>query len=80
MNGGFGALADGMRALKEGLETFDEEGIAQLKELAGDDLKELSERLKAVKQADSTYDNFGGILDGQRGSVRFMIETEGIGT
>lgn len=80
LNDGFEALADGMKALKEGLVTLDDEGISQLKELAGDDLKELSIRLKAAKQADNTYDNFGGIMAGQTGSVRFMIETEGIGT
>lgn len=79
LNEGFGALADGMKALKEGLKTFDEEGIAQLKDLAGDDLRDLSVRMKAVKQADAMYDNFGGIREGQTGSVRFMIETEGIG-
>lgn len=72
------ALAEGMCALKEGTETFDEEGMDRLEQLAGDDLQDLALRLRALREADCQYTNYGGILDGQTGNVRFIIETEEI--
>lgn len=76
LNTGMGALSDGMKALRDGISTFDEEGVQELGKLAGDDLAEVITRLKALKEADSNYDNFAGIREGQTGSVRFVIETE----
>ena len=49
-----------------------------LEKLGGDDLKNLSKRMKAVKEADAEYDNYGGKLEEQTGEVRFIIETDGI--
>lgn len=34
--------------------------------------------LRAVQDAELSYNNYSGILDGQEGSVRFIIETEEI--
>ena len=34
--------------------------------------------MKAVKEADAEYDNYGGKLEKQTGEVRFIIETDGI--
>ncbi|MDO5783651.1 MAG: hypothetical protein Q4P20_01155 [Eubacteriales bacterium] len=78
LDSGFGALSDGTGALATGLKTFDEEAIDGLTDLAGDDLKTVMTRLRAVKRADSSYNNFSGIRDDQTGSVKFIIETEGI--
>lgn len=78
LDSGFGALADGTGALATGLKTFDEEAIDSLTDLAGDDLQTVLTRLRAVKRADSSYNNFAGIRDDQTGSVKFIIETEGI--
>lgn len=75
---GFGTLIKGMKALKEGMETFDEEGVQSLGDLAGDDLASVLEHVRAVKAADDGYINFGGIQTGQSGSVRFIMETEAI--
>ena len=52
--------------------------LTGIKKLGGDDLKNLSKRMKAVKEADAEYDNYGGKLEEQTGEVRFIIETDGI--
>lgn len=75
---GFGALLQGCDALKTGMITFDKEGIQNLSKLAGDDLNEVIAGIKALKQADSQYQNFSGITEGTTGKVKFIIETEEI--
>lgn len=75
LNTGVNTLADGTKALEDGIAAFDEEGVQELGKLAGDDLESVIIRVKALKQADSEYDNFSGIREGQSGSVRFIIET-----
>ena len=75
---GYTTLAEGISSLSEGLTLFDKEGIQELEKLGGDDLKSLSKRMKAVKEADAEYDNYGGKLEEQTGEVRFIIETDGI--
>ena len=39
---------------------------------------EVIRRVRAARDAEHGYNNFSGILDGQEGSVRFVIETEEI--
>ena len=76
-----GELADGVAQLLSDASTFqnfDKEGIQELEKLGGDDPKNLSKRMKAVKEADAEYDNYGGKLEEQTGEVRFIIETDGI--
>lgn len=75
LNSGLDAIAEGSDALADGMATFDEEGIQALDELAGDELAALTRRIRALKEADGRYANFGGIRDGMTGSVRFIIET-----
>ena len=75
---GYTTLAAGVSALADGITLFDKEGIQELEKLGGDDLKNLSKRMKAVMEADADYDNYGGKLDEQTGEVRFIIETDGI--
>lgn len=72
---GFDALVDGCKELNEGFITFDEEGIQRLSDLAGDDLRTIITRFKALQAADAVYQNFGGLRDGQTGSVKFIVET-----
>lgn len=71
-------LIEGVQALSDGVKTFDEDGIQELTKLAGEDLREVIRRVKAVKQADEAYANFGGLAEGQTGSVKFIIETDEI--
>ena len=78
LNTGLGTLTQGAQALNEGGSAFDEEGIKSLGELAGSDLENLLTRIRALKEADSRYNNFAGIRENQTGSVKFIIETEEI--
>lgn len=75
---GFDALKDGCKELSEGFATFDEEGIQNLADLAGEDLRDILTRFRALKAADDRYNNFSGLRDGQSGSVKFILETDEI--
>ena len=52
--------------------------LQKLTDLAGDDLTNLTTKIRGLKKVDAEYQNFGGIYEGQSGSVRFIIETEEI--
>ena len=75
LNTGAGTLAQGASLLEVGMKTFDEEGIEKLGDLAGDDLANVLNHFKAVKEAEKTYTNYGGIREGASGSVKFIVET-----
>ncbi len=75
---GYDELIDGVGEFRDGVKKFDEEGIQKLADLAGEDLQNLVDRVRALKEADGSYINFGGIAPGKTGSVRFIIETEEI--
>ena len=75
---GASALTEGMSALHDGIKTFDEEAIQELTDLAGDDLLNLSSRIRAIKICDSSYQTFSGLAPGRKGSVKFIIETDEI--
>lgn len=75
---GADALADGADELADGLREFRDEGLSELTDMADDDLAALVTRIRALREADLLYDNFGGIADGRTGSVRFVIETDSI--
>lgn len=85
LSAGSESLASGMEAytsggntLAEAMKEFDKEGIQKLGDLAGDDLENVLHNVKAVKKADESYQSFGGIKDGQKGEVKFIIETKEI--
>lgn len=46
--------------------------------LGGSDFRNVMNRLRAVKEADDSYDNFAGLAEGKTGTVRFIVETEEI--
>ena len=81
-------LVEGMNEFADGIAEFDEEGIQSLAELAGPEYKDVirgiraardAEHSWAARDAEHSYTNFSGIFDGQKGSVKFIIETEEIG-
>ncbi|MCM1111959.1 MAG: hypothetical protein NC399_01760 [Muribaculum sp.] len=78
LQNGYQELTDGVETFADGVKKFDKEGIQELAELADEDLENLVKRLRAVKEADGRYINYGGILPGKTGSVQFIIETEEI--
>jgi len=71
-------LVKGMKAMASGLKLFDKKGISELTNMGTDDLEDLANRLKLLKKADKSYDNFSGKLDEEESSVNFIIETEEI--
>ena len=75
LNTGAGTLAQGASLLEAGMKTFDEEGIEKLGDLAGNDLANVLNHFKAVKEAEKRYTNYGGIREGASGSVKFIVET-----
>ena len=77
---GLDTMISGMDSLHQGLVKFDEDGIQELSDLTGTDLTSLANRIRALKKADGRYDNYGGIREGESGSVRFIIETDEIKT
>lgn len=78
LSDGFGEVTDGVEALKDGMEEFDREGVQKLGKLAGTELGTIVTRLRKLKEADGSYQNFSGIGEGQTGSVKFIIETDEI--
>lgn len=75
LTAGVDQLTSGAGTLNSGMKEFDEEGIQQLKDLAGDDLENVINHFKAVKKADQNYNSFAGIHKDASGSVKFLIET-----
>lgn len=78
LNTGMTGLASGGNTLAEAMKEFDKEGIQKFGDLAGDDLENVLHNVKAVKKADESYQSFGGIKEGQKGEVKFIIETKEI--
>mgnify|MGYP000905258965 FL=1 len=75
---GLDTMISGMDSLHQGLIKFDEDGIRELSDLTGKDLTNLANRIRDLKKVDGKYDNYGGIREGETGSVRFIIETDEI--
>ena len=70
-------LNKGLHKLEDGNAAF-RDGIAELADAGGWKLRRLTRELDAMRAADLAYCNFGGIAEGQSGSVRFIIETDAI--
>ena len=77
------SLSDGIRTYTSGVdqacESIDEstssgEDDADY-ETKAEELRSLSDKLKAMKTADQQYNNFSGLEDGKTGGVSFVIET-----
>ena len=71
-------MLSGIGQLADGLQEFDREAADELAKNAGDALKERIAKIKGLREADLSYDNFAGLADGRTGSVRFIIETDEI--
>lgn len=75
---GYASLISGIQKLNSGVSEFDKEGVQEIADLAGENLADIIDGIKALQIADQGYTNFAGIRDGVEGSVTFMIETEEI--
>ncbi len=76
LNEGYGKLEKGIAALRSGYSLFDKEGIRELGKLAGDDLQNVLDRLRDLKETDGKASAFSGCAEGTEPSVRFIIETD----
>lgn len=69
---------DGVKKMKDGVNEFDSKAMDEINKYAGDSLKNVIRRLRAVKELDQRYTNYSGIPEGVKGSVYFVFETEEI--
>lgn len=78
LRSGASDLKDGAKELAEGMDKFDKEGTSKLKSTVEDELGDVIDRFKALTSDDCAYDTFSGKDSSMSGSVKFIIETEGI--
>ena len=78
LDDGASDLKDGAKELKDGMKKFNDEGIKKIVDLFDGDIKDLADRMKALKNAGEDYDSFTGIGDGMDGSVKFIIRSDSI--
>lgn len=74
---GSAQLNSGSSSFTEGLLQLQNEGLNKLAD-KGSAYEKLLNNLQQLKEKDSAYTNFKGIQEGQKGNVKFLIETEGI--
>lgn len=73
---GVDELYDGAGELLEGMLEFDKDGIQKIADAYNGDVKSLTDRVKAISDAGSAYDNFCGKQEDTKSSVKFIIRTE----
>lgn len=78
MADGVQQLTDGSNELKDGLIKFDEEAVQKLSDAANSGLDGLVDRLKAIKDAANSYNNFSGITDETTGAVKLIFRSDEI--
>ncbi|MBR3202255.1 MAG: hypothetical protein IKF60_01575, partial [Solobacterium sp.] len=78
LNDGSAALDDGALELLEGMETFESEGMDKLAEVFGDKLGDIIDRLSALNDAGTSYNNFSGASGNENDSVKFIFKTESV--
>lgn len=69
-------LADGSKQLADGIKELNEKGISKITGLAGNDLQNLVDRVKATVEVSKSYKSFAGISDEADGSVKFIYKTD----
>ncbi len=69
-------LADGSKQLADGIKELNDKGISKITGLAGKDLQNLVDRVKATVEVSKSYKSFAGISDEADGSVKFIYKTD----
>lgn len=69
-------LADGSKQLADGIKELNEKGISKITGLAGKDLQNLVDRVKATVEVSKSYKSFAGISDEADGNVKFIYKTD----
>ena len=77
---GIEQLLDGSSQLREGLETFDEEGIQVITRLVNENGRDLAQRLKALAALGREYRaSCTGLPEDMDGELRFIFRSASIG-
>lgn len=71
-------IQSGMETLSNGIEKFDNEGIKEISKLVNGEVKDLQERIEALKKLADEYNNFAGIDEETDGTVKFILMTDSI--
>lgn len=72
------ALENGSKELSEGMNKFNEEAIQKLVGYVNSDVKDLTERVKALKTLAEEYNTFTMINNENQGNVKFIIISDEI--
>ncbi len=76
LNESYSSLNAGLYSLADGFEEFDREAIQELSDLAGDDLKEIVQKIREQREAEGQSISFSGAAEGTKSSLRYIIQTE----
>ncbi|MBQ9249612.1 MAG: hypothetical protein IJ179_04505 [Oscillospiraceae bacterium] len=78
LNEALAGIAAGNKTLAEGIGQFTDAALTNLDGLGGWQLRTLVTQFRAMRLADQSYDNFGGVAPGRSSTVRFIVETDPI--
>ena len=78
LDDGVSELKDGADDLKEGMEKFNKEGVEKVTDFLDEDVQDMIDRLKKVKEAGENYRSFSDESFDGKGKVKFIIETGAI--
>ncbi len=71
-------LNDGAHELSDGITLFDKKAVSQITDAYKGDVKEFTERLKAITQAGQDYGAFSGAAKGMDASSKFIFKTDAV--
>ncbi len=79
IKGGLDELVDAAKEFDDGMNEFVNEDLDDILKLGGSSLKNIADRIKALKKIDGNYGCFCGLKEGKSGKSVFIIETDAIG-
>ena len=71
-------LADGSQELTDGITKFNEEGIKKIVDTVNSDVKDVEDRVKALKDLSEEYKSFAGINENDEGTVSFITTIDSV--
>ncbi|MCR4950412.1 MAG: hypothetical protein K6A40_03700 [Solobacterium sp.] len=80
LNNGYSGLKKGIGAFRDGLKEFRDEGKEKIDDLGLDEISDLMNSLKTLRNNDRNWRSYSGIADGTEGSTVFIFESESIKT
>ena len=76
---GLDELVDAAKEFDDGMNEFVNEDLDDILKLSGSFLKNIADRIKALKKIDGNYGCFSGLKEGKSRKSVFIIETDAIG-